>query len=97
MFTLIDKLKNGRKIALATTASKSNTMDILEYFGISEIFDCILTQDDVSSLKPDPECYNIVMSKLQISSARTIIFEDSDVGIGAANASGAACIKVDDF
>lgn len=97
LFSLIAKMKSGRKIALATTASRLNTMDILEYFDVSDDFDCILTQEDVNKLKPDPECYNTIMKKLQVSPTNTVIFEDSVVGIEAANASGAVCVKVDDF
>ena len=97
LFFLMEELKVGRKLALATTASKVNTLDVLDYFDALKYFDYILTQEDVFKLKPDPECYRKVMDKLQISPMDTIIFEDSEVGIEAANASGASCVKVCDF
>ena len=51
----------------------------------------------MNRLKPDPECYNIIIEKLQFSPKETVIFEDSEVGIEAAIASGADYIKVNDF
>ncbi|MBP3806245.1 MAG: HAD-IA family hydrolase [Oribacterium sp.] len=97
LFSIMDKLKTGRKIALATTASRTNTMDVLEYFDVLKYFDYVLTQEDVTKLKPDPECYNIIMEKMQFSPKETVIFEDSIVGIEAAIASGADYIAVNDF
>ena len=97
LFRLMDELKAGRKLALATTASRVNTMDVLEHFKASGYFDCILTQEDVSRLKPDPECYLKIMEEFKTSPKDTIIFEDSEAGFAAASASGATYVRVEDF
>ena len=78
-------------------ASKENTNDILEYFGVKDYFDYVLAQEDVAKLKPDPECYVKVMDVMQIAPDDTMIFEDSDVGIQAAISSGADWVKVTEF
>lgn len=97
LFSVMDKLRPGRKFALATTASRKNTMDILEFFHVTDFFDYILTQEDVKRLKPDPECYIRVMEHMGISPKDSVVFEDSEVGIMAAASSGASYVKVDEF
>lgn len=90
--TLVDivmSCKTKCKIALVTTASRKNTEEILCEFGIKEIFDLIITQEDINKKKPDPEGYIKVMKHFDIIPEESVIFEDSDVGIEAAERSGA--------
>lgn len=77
------------KAALVTTASKQNTYEILEKFGLVDIFDLILTQDDITKSKPDPEGFIKAMTKYDVKPEECIIFEDSSVGIEAAEKTGA--------
>lgn len=86
--------KSQYKIALVTMASKENTDDILNKFGIVDVFDLILTHDDMTKGKPDPECYIKVMEHYGAAPEDCIIFEDSEVGIEAAERSGAPCFVV---
>lgn len=81
--------KREYKIVLVTTASKQNTYDILNHFRLVGIFDLILTHDDVTRCKPDPEGYLKAMRYFEASSDDCIIYEDSDVGIEAAEKTGA--------
>ena len=81
-------------IALATTASRKNVLDILAFFDLESKFDLMITQEDTSKLKPDPECYIRAMEKAGVSASKTIIFEDSEVGIKAARESGGYVVKV---
>lgn len=97
LLNLIEDLKSECIMALATTASKKNTLDILKQFGMEYVFDIMLTQEDVSELKPNPECYQSVMKIAGLTAKQTIIFEDSEVGIEAAVASGASYIRVCNF
>lgn len=99
---LFDLIRESREkgdaiIALATTASRKNTEDILKCFKVEGLFDIVLTQEEVSKLKPDPECYLKVMEMAGISSDNTTIYEDSKTGIMAAIASGAKVVEVHDF
>lgn len=97
---LIGLLKDNRDkavLAVATTASKKNTMELLSYFGLSDMLDIVLTQEDVGKLKPDPECYIKVMEEAQIVADRTVIFEDSASGIKAAIRSGAKYVRVNNY
>lgn len=97
LFDLIRKTReeNDTIIALATTASRKNTEDVLKYFKVEGLFDIVLTQEEVSKLKPNPECYLKVMEMAGISADNTTIYEDSETGIRAATGSGAEVVRVD--
>ena len=97
LFNIIESLKETYYIGIVTTASKKNTHDILNYFNKLELFDLILTSDDITKLKPDPEGYIKAMKYFKIEPENTIIFEDSEVGIKAAKASKATVFVVNKF
>ena len=54
-----------------------------------EVVDRILTSNDFSKSKPDPECFLKGMEVLGGTPEETIVFEDSLHGIAAGRASGA--------
>ena len=62
--------------------------------GAIDDFDLILAGEDVKQGKPSPEIYATVISRMGVTAMETIIFEDSNVGLQAAQASGAHFIKV---
>ena len=97
LFHVINCIRSEYVIILATTASRKNTEEILQCFGVSHLFDSIITQEDTKKLKPNPECYLKAMEIAQIGSDNTIIFEDSDVGVTAGLASGAVVYRVNGF
>ena len=86
---IIRLMKSEYKTAVVTTASKKNCFDILNKFGIYNLFDLILTRDDISNSKPNPEGFIKAMEYFEATASETIIFEDSDVGLEAAERSGA--------
>lgn len=79
----------GVKTAIASTAQRNNLMNVLNYLEITDLFDQIIAGDAVKEGKPRPEIYLISMQMLNASPEETLIFEDSEVGIQAAQASGA--------
>lgn len=97
LFQFIHAIKAEYYIAIVTTASKKNLQDILEYFDYLELFDLLITQEDVMQVKPDPEGFLKAMDYFGVSAEHTVIFEDSEVGIQAARASGATVFVVNKF
>lgn len=90
LFNIIDGLKNNYHIALVTTASQRNCMELLNYFSVADKFDLIITNSDVQKTKPHPEGYLKAMDHFKVSPKDSIIFEDSKTGIQAAMNSGAS-------
>lgn len=78
--------QNSNIVCLATTASKKNVENLLKYFEIENLFDYIITGEDVSNGKPDPEVYQKTIMKYPFVTFDNIyIYEDSDVGFLAAH------------
>ena len=80
------------KLALATV-SRRETMDIYvnenEHIknkcNLQEYFDYIITKDDVTLKKPNPEVYNKIIDKFKIGDlSRCLVIEDSLTGVLAA-------------
>lgn len=82
------------KIACYTNSIRETATLMLEKTGIKDYFDLIVTNQDVSKSKPDPEGYNYCINTLALSKNEVIIIEDSDKGFQAAIASGAKVIRV---
>lgn len=97
LFNMIQLMKETYHIAIVTTGSRANCMEILAHFGYTELFERIISHEDVEKTKPDPEGYLRAMEYFRVSKENTIIFEDSTVGITAAAASGATVMKVEKF
>lgn len=97
LFDIIEKLKEDYKIALVTTASKKNTYEILEYTNKINLFDLILTSDDIEKPKPNPEGFLLAMDRYKVEPKECIIFEDSDVGVEAAKKTNSSVFKIERF
>lgn len=90
LIALIASIKAmGVKTAIASTARRENLLNAVNYLGIAEHFDLIYAGVDVKQGKPSPEIYLKSMNALGVVPDETLIFEDSQVGIEAAKASGA--------
>ena len=84
----------GIKTCIASTATKENLYNVLKYFEIEDAFDIIITGENVSKGKPDPEVYLKAMNVLECEPDEAIVFEDSVVGCEAAENAGLNYIKV---
>lgn len=86
--------KMGGKTAIASTARRENLMNAVNYLGLASMFDLIYAGVDVKQGKPSPEIYLKTMDALNVEPNEVLIFEDSQVGIEAARASGAHVLVV---
>lgn len=82
---LLLKLKALRK-KMGVVSSGSDWMvdQVLSQLELSEFFDLVISKEQVTKLKPDPEAYLLALEKLSLPSAEVLIFEDSNSGLIAA-------------
>ena len=85
------------KIALASTASRQNLLNVLEYFRLDTFFDIIVCGEDVKKGKPAPDIYLKVLENANVKSENAITFEDSVVVYEAAKAANIKCIGIQTF
>lgn len=79
----------GACVGLVSTTVGKRISVLLERFDLADLFDVVVTGDMVARHKPDPEPYLRAMELLDVCSERTIVLEDSAVGITSAKAAGA--------
>jgi beta-phosphoglucomutase len=82
---------------LVTTAKRDNANHVINAYGIKDIFNYKVFGDDVKQMKPDPEAYNVALAMSGLKPDEVIAFEDSQVGIRAANAAGISTIHIRSF
>ena len=87
--------KAGINLGLVTSSEKVITQELLRMSHSTHYFDFILTRDDSLKVKPDPWPYLEAMKHFNSQNIKTLIFEDSQIGIQAARSSGAHVIKVE--
>ena len=92
---IIIEFKNKKKLALATTAGAIAVENVLKAIQLENAFDLILTGNDVKKKKPNPEVFIKCLEHFNIEPYQTVIFEDSDIGLEAANKTGAWIIKIE--
>ena len=89
---LRDAKRKNLKIALATSSPMYFAKYILKDIGVQIFFDKLVTADDISRSKPDPEIYLTAAKVLGVLPEECIAIEDAPLGIQAAQAAGMKCI-----
>lgn len=84
----------GVPMAVASSAMRKNVEFIVDTLGFRPYFQCLVTGDEVTHPKPDPEIYLMTAAKLAVPPSRCLAFEDSFVGVDAAKRAGMACVAV---
>ncbi|BFI73306.1 glyceraldehyde 3-phosphate phosphatase [Nanoarchaeota archaeon] len=82
------------KIGIVTSNSKRISIEILKHLNILNLFDIIITGDDVKEQKPDPECYIKAIKMLYLLPSEILAIEDSIYGIISAKRAGINVIGV---
>ena len=67
---------------------------ILEHIGINEIFQAIVTCEDVSRHKPEPDIYLEAARRLNVAPELCLAYEDTDPGVQAAYSAGMQVVDV---
>jgi len=86
--------QTGRLTALASMSSAGQVEQILALSGLDRQhrFDLVLTREQVSRPKPDPEIYLLAAQRLGQSPGDCLVIEDSTVGVQAGLAAGMRCV-----
>lgn len=83
--------------AVATSSRHPHAQHHLSAAGLLELFETIVTRDDVINPKPHPEPYLRAAELLGIEPSRCVAVEDSHSGVRAAHAAGLQTIMVPDI
>lgn len=89
-----DFRRQGGAAWIVSTGHLDNISNVMRYLGLENGVDGILSSDSVEHSKPAPDCFLKAMELAGATPAETLIFEDSEIGLEAAKASGAAYVRV---
>lgn len=84
----------GVRLAVATTGSRGWVEPVLALAGGGVAFEVVVTGDEVTERKPDPEAFVVALDRLALTPAHAVAVEDSGNGVRAAVAAGLSCAVV---
>jgi HAD superfamily hydrolase (TIGR01509 family) len=80
--------------AVGTSASSQDVTRVLTEIGLRRQFRVVVTADDVTLGKPDPEVYLLAAERLGAAPEACLVFEDATVGVRAARGAGMRVVGV---
>lgn len=86
--------RRGYPVGIATMSHRKHAVLVLERLGLTDQVDALVTREDVTRPKPDPEIYLLVASRLGAEPRDCFVLEDSLPGVLAANAAGMYCLAI---
>lgn len=92
---LHDLRGRGFLLGLVTGSARSVVEESLAPTGVTELFEAIVTGDEVSVGKPDPEPYQTAAAHLGIPPEACLVIENAPLGIRSARAAGMGCVALE--
>lgn len=90
---LLEEMKTaGIHCAVGSSGCQKNVDFVLKKCHIEKYFDVLISGDQVTRCKPDPEIYLTAAKSLGVKPEECIIFEDAKAGVESASRAGAGAI-----
>jgi beta-phosphoglucomutase len=80
--------------AVASSAPRANLDVVLEVIGLRACFQAIVSAEDVTAGKPDPQVFLTAASRLGVPTSQCVVVEDAAAGVEAARRAGMRSIGV---
>jgi sugar-phosphatase len=84
----------GVPLGVATSGQRGYAEGMLAELGVRDCFGAVITADDVTTGKPDPEGFLTACAWLGAPPERSVGFEDAPAGVAAVKAAGMTCVGV---
>lgn len=94
---LLRSVHGSMRLHICSSSSLSAIRDFLQRVLPHFLFDSIVSREDYSRRKPDPEPYLTLLSRAQVLSTEAVVIEDSFTGVQAAQAAGIPVIHLDRY
>ncbi|MGB3338718.1 MAG: HAD family phosphatase [Devosia sp.] len=89
--------ERGIPTAVATSSRNPHATHHLGAAGLLDLFETVVTRDDVVNPKPHPEPYLTAARRLGVDPLHCLALEDSHAGVRAAHAAGMQTVMVPDL
>lgn len=87
-----DLYKNGVKLAVASSSSRTLINAVLERFKLKDKFQAVVSGEELPKSKPHPGVFLKALEELGVKAEEALIVEDSTNGIKAAKAARVKCL-----
>jgi phosphoglycolate phosphatase len=94
MYEVLRYYAGKKHLALATFKIRTATLRILEHLTVIDCFDVVITADDVSHPKPDPECIQTILQRVHLNPENTLLVGDTSTDVLTGQNAGVATCAV---
>jgi HAD superfamily hydrolase (TIGR01509 family) len=95
LFVLLDRLATRElPAAVATSSRRAYAERLFRSHGLMGRFNFVLTSEDVTRGKPDPEIYRSAVDRFGVPARSVLVLEDSPAGVEAARGAGTYVVGV---
>lgn len=91
---LVNFKKYGWRQSTGSSAPRANLDLILTLTGTLPFFEAIVSAEDTSRGKPDPQVFLVAAEKLAVDPANCLVLEDAPAGVEGAKRAGMKCIGI---
>jgi beta-phosphoglucomutase len=84
----------GFRQAIGSSAPRANLELILELTGIDRYLAAVVSAEDTTRGKPDPQVFLVAAKRLGVEPSSCVVFEDAPAGVEAARNGGMRCVAV---
>ena len=86
----LSRLNNeGYRIAVCSNSIRNTICNMMDKAALTHYLDLIVSNEDVTKAKPDPEMYLTAISRFGLKPDECVVVEDNPNGVKAGLASGA--------
>ena len=91
---LMASKRAGISMALATSSPANYVAAVFDATGLGRYFDQVVTGDDITRYKPDPEIFLLAAARLDAIPNLCVVFEDAHAGFLAARAANMRLVSL---
>jgi HAD superfamily hydrolase (TIGR01509 family) len=94
---LVARLRGRVPLGLASNSPQRLVDAALSSARLTNVFDVVVTSDDVPRSKPAPDIYLLACERLGVPPEQVLALEDSSAGVASAKAAGLSVIAVPQY
>ncbi len=92
---LVERLRSrGYVCAVATSAGAAEAADLLRAAAVANLFEVIVTSEDVDRSKPDPDLVRVALEKLAVGPREAVLIGDTPYDIASAARAGVSTLAL---